>query len=349
MMRICGISLVFWVSVLFAIAFASDNVSFSSPTCSACDSVDAISFIYKVKRGDTLWDISAAKLNDPFKWPLIWKNNPHIKNPHWIYPGQKIYIDNISTFDTTLSPDKVTASKRQTPLLTVKSTEPDAKVINSELTTPALSKQKFLLHAIVTDTAEYVGKVQGSILGKTASGTFDTVTVRLTVAPAVGDTFLVAEPFRPIKTAKPKETILGYALQIKGKLKITKILDSTVLALITESYKEIKEGDILLFDKEYAIPLLEGQVRASVDTNDASIIATASDKTAVACNEIVYINKGSLDNIKPGFVFTVSDKSQALLNKADLMILNVSKHMSSALIINCSRELQVGDKVAKNH
>lgn len=345
MIRLCGLSLVFLVSVLFGFAFASDNVSISSITCSACDSVDASGSTYKVKRGDTLWDISSAKLNDPFKWPLIWKNNPHIKDPHWIYPGQRIYLDNITAFDTT--PETATASKRQAPLLTVKSTGVDAKVINSEKKTPALSKQKFLLHAIVTDTVEHVGKVQASILGKTASGMFDTVTVRLTVAPTVNDTFLVAEPFKPITTAKPKENILGYTLQIKGKVKITKISDSTVTALITESYREIKEGDILLPDKEFAIPLLEGQVKASADIADASIIAVASGKTVVGCSEIVYINKGSLDNIKPGFVYTVTDKSQALINKADLLILNVSKHLSSALVTNCRQELQVGDKVAK--
>lgn len=47
---------------------------------------------YKVKKGDNLWNICKAKLDDPTKcWGIAKKNN--IKNPHLIYPGQVIKLD----------------------------------------------------------------------------------------------------------------------------------------------------------------------------------------------------------------------------------------------------------------
>ncbi|MCL2101986.1 MAG: LysM peptidoglycan-binding domain-containing protein, partial [Fibromonadales bacterium] len=47
---------------------------------------------YRVQKGDTLWDLSEEYLRDPFAWPDLWKVNPHIQDPHWIYPGDSICI-----------------------------------------------------------------------------------------------------------------------------------------------------------------------------------------------------------------------------------------------------------------
>jgi hypothetical protein len=48
--------------------------------------------LYIIKQGDTLWDISAKFLEDPFLWPKLWQWNPYITNPHWIYPGNPVHF-----------------------------------------------------------------------------------------------------------------------------------------------------------------------------------------------------------------------------------------------------------------
>lgn len=45
-----------------------------------------------VRRGDTLWDLSAHYLSNPWSWPQLWSLNPQVENPHWIYPGDQLRL-----------------------------------------------------------------------------------------------------------------------------------------------------------------------------------------------------------------------------------------------------------------
>lgn len=59
-----------------------------------CEILQTAPEAHRVQRGDTLWDIAAIFLKNPWCWPQVWeRNRDHVANPHLIYPGQLILLD----------------------------------------------------------------------------------------------------------------------------------------------------------------------------------------------------------------------------------------------------------------
>ncbi|MFH1073514.1 MAG: hypothetical protein V1752_00335 [Candidatus Firestonebacteria bacterium] len=82
-----------------SVRFSLSSMVSSNAALEMCKGVTDI--LYTVAKGDCLWNISKKKeiYNDPFMWPLIYKNNMNIiKNPDLIYPKQE--------FKLQLNPDE---------------------------------------------------------------------------------------------------------------------------------------------------------------------------------------------------------------------------------------------------
>jgi hypothetical protein len=58
-----------------------------------------------VRRGDTLWDLARAYLENPFMWRLIYDaNRDVVEDPHWIYPAERLIIPPLLARDAPDSP-----------------------------------------------------------------------------------------------------------------------------------------------------------------------------------------------------------------------------------------------------
>ena len=79
--------------VLFTIVMSSPVIAQENYDISIVDDESVhVPDEYEVEEGDTLWLISQEFFQDPWLWPNLWALNPHITNPHWIYPGDLIRL-----------------------------------------------------------------------------------------------------------------------------------------------------------------------------------------------------------------------------------------------------------------
>lgn len=70
-------------------ADASKTDSEPSPPSPA--SIPESEHVHIVVKGDTLWDIAEEYLGDPFRYPQLAESS-HIRDPDWIYPGDRVRI-----------------------------------------------------------------------------------------------------------------------------------------------------------------------------------------------------------------------------------------------------------------
>jgi nucleoid-associated protein YgaU len=323
-----------------------------------------------VKR-DTLWDISGTFLANPWCWPQVWgMNRDQIRNPHWIYPGQIVYFDRVNRRLSLSKPgvgggDAEPGDRRLGPQIRT-----EGLGVDSVQSIPAGVIEPFLSMPLIVEDDELAGAARIAALeeGHVYLGKDEKFYARGNLKG--GSSFQV---FRPGNDLRDPETgrHIAYEAVYLGTVKLQAEAKPGVdvhTFTVSSSKQEMGVGDRLLPApptpmRNYVPHQPERQV-------DARVLSIYSGVSYAGQNQVVSVNRGSLDGLDVGAVLqlyhfgkTVADPggSKGLLGLGlgktmiklpdeqigSLFIFRVFKHVSYGLIMQVTKPVEVGD-VAKS-
>ncbi len=316
-----------------------------------------------IEEGDTLFDLSGRYMGDQQAWPRLWSFNPHITNPHWIYPGDVLYL--------TESADEEDAEKDESETSTDISairTGRDAK--------PGLSLSTGGF--ITDDEPKFVGRIVASPKEARLLGQYDSVWL------GFGDDAYSGKVRDPIKGRNPKKEIrdpgeikrqdrfaivrdkgevknpdgdkIGRKYLVLGSLVVTKTSDENLeTGYIDRSWREISRGDLLIpYEKQLSVVQ---HVKADRDLV-AKIIGSLLGHFDFGESHYVFINKGASDGLRTGNRLYVYQRGPGLdtqwRKKPDdlpwrrvgrVRVVEAKEDYATAVITNSKREISIGDRL----
>lgn len=296
--------------------------------------------------GDTLWDIAAKFLKDPYRWGELWKlNAEQIKNPQLIYPGQVIVLDR-------------SGSQPQLKLVTVKEqrreyVEPLKKGIPSippQEIEPFLSEPR-VLDATGFDAAPRVVALQSN---RVIAGAGDTIYT--TEVTTQHKTWQIFRPGKPLLDPDTQE-VLGHEAVFLGTARQTKGGDPSSF-LVLNSKQEIARDDRLLAAPRQDVPSYIP--RAPAKPVQAKVLSIYSGVNFGGPQSVITLNRGKADGLEVGHVLAadlaganVSNRFQG--EKTDyklpdvrnglVFVFRVFDRVSYALVMSATQPVVVGDTV----
>lgn len=287
---------------------------------------------YVVAKGDTLWDISAKFFKDPWKWPEIWGyNKDTIKDPHWIYPGNVVYLDrNTRTLHVEegavtggSAPAEANSLGEVPPVAegeapsdeNIVKLSPRARVLKSSSDAiPVISLKDigpFLARPLVIEDDELKNApvLAGTYEQRQLLGTGDIAYAK----NMPEDRGLRWQIYRPDRTFKDPDTgeILGHEVVYLGDAYVEKFGDLSTLK-ITNSVLEINKGDRFAqaatgFASNY-------QPHAPDKKISARVISIYGGVLQAGQNAVITLNKGRRDGLENGNVLALYQKGEVLRN-----------------------------------
>ncbi len=305
---------------------------------------------YVVVKGDTLWDISGKFLENPWQWPRLWDNNPQIKNPHLIYPGNTLY------FSIVDGRPRLSFSKDATlkPRIRESSLDKAIKLIPTDAISQFLTSPK-VVNATELELSPYVIEIAGEHL---IAGAGDRVYVRSIMQPkSLGYTI-----YRKGETYISPETkeVLGYEAKYIADATIERSGDPATL-IITKSASNISRGDRLMGSNENQLAL-NFFPRPPEQPISGNIISVLNGVSQIGQHNIVVLDKGLSDGLEVGHTLDIYHRGRlvtdpfaaqknATVRLPDeiaglLMVFRSFQRVSYALVIEANQAIHVLDKVA---
>jgi hypothetical protein len=322
---------------------------------------------HKVVRGDTLWDISGRFLEHPWCWPQVWgMNRDEIRNPHWIYPGQIVYFDRARGRLSLQRPGAdagLPGITKMSPQVRSEGLEGDAVP-----SIPASVIEPFLTRPLVVDADALAGapRIAATQEGKMYLGQGDKAYVKGELGGA--SAFQVYRPGTQLKDPVSGK-VLGYEAQYLGTVRLEAAARPGVdvhTFTVSASVQEMGVGDRLA--PAPPEPMRNYVPHAPATRVDARVMSVPGGVTYAGQNQVVTINRGSIDGLDVGSVLQLyhfgkvvadpgGDKGLLGMRRptlrlpdeqyGSLFIFRVFKNVSYGLIMQVTQPAQVGD-VAKS-
>ncbi len=321
---------------------------------------------HTVVPGDTLWDISQERLEDPFRWPALWKANPQISNPDLIYPDQELRLPGVgpgpspapaSGADVESSEHREAAetdrTTRESPSPDVEPREevsdliPERSVPAPATPSPIIpveeEKPTFSYHSrsgIITNNIPSDGLITGAPGEARVLGTGDSVFVQ-TAAAEPGQRFGV---YRDLGRVLHPETrvVLGHLIDDVGVIEVTDTTDQGYRASIISTFKEVMPGDLI--GPEPPAPLSLNPTSAPAGFT-ATVVAVNEMRTVAGAGDVVYLDAGSDAGLEPGQRLAFSENSSRDLSGTAIVV-RVTPNTSAVIIEQSSREVEAGSMVS---
>lgn len=304
---------------------------------------------YVVKKGDTLWDISARFLRSPWRWPDIWYVNPQVANPHLIYPGDQldlVYVNGKPQLRLSRGTVKLSPKVRSKPWDGAIPTIPIGDIA------PFLSRP-YVLNPGQAEAAPYIVSFgQDHILGGTG------VRAYVRSLDKAGGKYHIVRPGGPYKDADTGE-LLGQEATYIGTVEATRAGDPATI-FFNSSEREAILGDRL-------IPVTEDTSwtnfiphHPSGDMN-GSIIAVMGGVAQIGQYNVVVLDRGTKDGLEAGHVLRIDQRGETIRDVVTpdsrdtvtlpdeeaglLMVFRTFDRVSFGLVMNAIRPIHILDRV----